>query len=217
MNDVDAETAAIHVVGFSVGDNQAMALQHSPDSFHVFRSESPVALAVKISEIELGLQPVKNSGDGAGHFATHKNFAPSGRFVIEENSVYSKKAVAFAGVYGHPVAVDFCASVRAARTKRGFVLRALIRLAVHFAAGRVVQPCGNSSFTDGVEQAGRSERGDVAGVFRDVETHADVTLRAEVINLIGGDAVKQLGEAAGVGKIREVHEEFRVAFVPVGE
>jgi hypothetical protein len=90
-------------------------------------------------------------------------------------------------------------------------------LAVHFAAGGVVKARGDSGFANGVEEARSSRGDDAAGVFRNIETDADMALGAEVLNLVWSDAVEQLGKAAGVGQIGEVHEEFRVVFVPVGE
>ena len=87
----------------------------------------------------------------------------------------------------------------------------------HFAAGGVVKPRGNSGFANGVEQARGAERGDISGVGGNVETDAHVALRAQVINFIRYNAVEQFGRAGRVRKIREMHEEFRVALVPVGE
>jgi hypothetical protein len=75
----------------------------------------------------------------------------------------------------------------------------------------------NSGFANGLEQARGAERSDISGVGGNVETDAHVALRAQVINFIRHNAVEQFGKAGRVRKIREMHEEFRVALVPVGE
>src|ERR1700722_2908422 len=120
--------------------------------------------------------------------------------MVEENSVYREQAVAFAGVDGHPVAVQLGAAVGAARMKRsGFILRTFVGLSVHFAAGGIVKTSGDSGFANGVEQARGSQGGDVAGVFWNVETDADMALGTQVINLVRGNAIEQLGKTTGVG------------------
>jgi hypothetical protein len=55
----------------------------------------------------------------------------------------------------------------------------------------------------------------VDGIFRNIEADSHVALRAEMIDFVRNDALEQLGKTTGVGQIREMHEEFRVAFVPI--
>jgi hypothetical protein len=85
----------------------------------------------------------------------------------------------------------------------------------HLAAGRVVKACRNTSLANGVQQAGRSQRRDVAGIFRNIEAHTHVALRAQVINFVRSDAVKQFGQACGIRQVGEMEEETGLAVAPI--
>ena len=193
-------------------------LQHHPHAFDIFGRVAPVALGFEIAEIELVLQAVANPRDSARDFAADENFAAPRGFVVEEDPVHGEQAVAVARVCGHPVAVELGAAVRAPRAEWSqLVLRALGCLAEDFAARGVVETRRNARLANGVKQARGAERRDVARIFGNIETHAHVALRAEVINFVGREAIEQLHEARGIGKVGKVEKQPRVAVVPVGK
>ena len=76
--------------------------------------------------------------------------------------------------------------------RRGFVLRRRSG-SEHFTARSLVEASGNAGAAESFKNPGRSEARDVARVLGEVEAHADVTLGAEMVDLVGFDVVDQVG------------------------
>jgi hypothetical protein len=85
----------------------------------------------------------------------------------------------------------------------------------HLATRRVVEARRNSSFANSVQQPRRAQRRDVAGIFRNIEAHADVALRAQVVDFVRRNAIQQFGQAGGIRKVGEMKEETDIAVVPI--
>src|SRR5437016_797512 len=80
------------------------------------------------------------------------------------------------------------AAIWAPWPKWGFLrLWQLLDQTKHFARGRLIKARANPGFPDGLQQSHRARCGDIAGVFRAVETHPDMALCRQVINLFGLD------------------------------
>ncbi len=74
---------------------------------------------------------------------------------------------------------------------------------------------GEASRADSVKKTQRAEAVDVGGVLRHFEGHLDVTLRAEVVHLIGVALLQNVDEVGGVRQVAVVQEEARLAAVLV--
>ena len=68
---------------------------------------------------------------------------------------------------------------------------------------------------DRFEQANGARAGDVGGVLGHVETHPDVALRAEVVDLVGLQAVDELVDRHRVRQVPVMQEHVRLAVVRV--
>ena len=161
--------------------------------------------------MQLVLLAAEDRADRARDLARHERRAAPRRLVVEEDPVDGVHAVRLAVVARDPVAEDLArrrtgcadgtASPRSAATSR--------HLAEHLARRRLVEAAVDALLADRVEQAQRAERVDVGGVLRDVEAHAHVALRAEVVDLVGPDRAHQLVQHRAVGEIAE--DELDVA------
>ncbi|OQC68231.1 MAG: hypothetical protein BWX48_00138 [Verrucomicrobia bacterium ADurb.Bin006] len=120
-------------------------------------------------------------------------------------------------IHRDPVGVDFGASVRAARIKRGrLALGCLDDLAVHLARRGLVKTRANPGLADGFEQAHGARGGDVGRVLGTVETDADMALGGEIVNFLGLDMPDQAGQSAGVAQIAVVQVQMRPSNVGIG-
>jgi hypothetical protein len=83
-------------------------------------------------------------------------------------------------------------------------------LPIHLGRGRLVEPAllDEAGLADGLEDADGAEADDVARVFRDVEGHAHVRLRAEVVYLVRLELVEKLHHLHRVGEVAVVKEEL---------
>ena len=127
------------------------------------------------------------------NFARHKSLASSWAFVVEENAVAGVESIAFAIVYRRPIGKNFRNPIGASRPEWClFGLRDFLRLAEHFAARSLVKSRANSGFTNRLQDSNRSDASHIGGVFGNVEADAHVALRAEMINFVRLQIVKQL-------------------------
>ena len=93
--------------------------------------------------------------------------------------------VALSVVYRDPVGIHFSRTIRAAGPERGFFgLGHFLHFAKHFRTGCLIEAGIDSSFSHCLKDTCGSKRGDIAGVFRNIEAHAHVALGAEVVNLL---------------------------------
>ena len=69
-------------------------LEHEPHRFDVVLGVAPVALRFEIAKKQLLLQPNFDARRRPRDLASHERFAPSRRFMIEQNAVDGEQAVA---------------------------------------------------------------------------------------------------------------------------
>jgi len=207
-------------MGFAGGDDIIVGgglLEHEPHGLDVFFGVAPVAFGVEVTEVEFGLESGADVGDGAGDFAGDEGLAASGGFVIEEDAVAGVEAVGFAVIDGDPIGVDLGAGVGAAGVEGGdFGLGHFADSAEHFAGGGLVEAGLDAGFADGLEQADGAGGGDVGGIFRAVETDADVALGGEVVDFLRLDSSDQAGEGAGVAQVAVVKFEWGIGDMGIG-
>jgi hypothetical protein len=60
-----------------------LLLQHKPHSFDIVASETPVALGVEVSQVDLVLKTLADSAYGPSDFTGDESFAPTGTLMIE--------------------------------------------------------------------------------------------------------------------------------------
>jgi hypothetical protein len=206
-------------VGFTGGDDEIVGggeLEHLPHGLDIIAGVSPVAFGVQISQVEFFLEAFFDAGCGAGDFSCDEGFTAAGAFVVEEDSVAGKHAVAFAVVDGLPEAIDFRAGVGAARIEGGcFGLGRFDDFAVHFGAGSLVEADGQSGVADGFEEIHGSEGVDSHGINGLVEADADVGLGAEVVDFIRFYSREDFAEAGAIDKIAVMEEETGVGVVAI--
>src|SRR5882724_7988930 len=124
--------------------------------------------------------------------------------MVKHDAVARTEAVTFAVVNGGPVCKHFGYAVRAAWPERRLLsLRRLLGLAENFAARRLIKTRTQSDFADCFQNANGPDASDIGSVLRNIEAHAHVALRAQMIDLVRLQFVKKL------------HKIHRVAEVPV--
>jgi hypothetical protein len=121
-------------------------------------------LGFHVAQAEFFLMAVIDSGDGSGDFAGGEFEAAAGAFVVEADAGTGVEVVALAVVDRYPVAVDFGNAVGAARVEGGFFgLGDLADFAEHFAGAGLIKANAGVYKADGVEEAGNTEGGYIAG------------------------------------------------------
>ena len=131
--------------------------------------------------------------------------------MVEEDAVAGIHAVGLAVIDGDPVGVELGHGVGAARVEgRRLALRHFLHQAVELRGRGLVEArlAPEPEEADGLEQAQRSQRIDVGGVFRRLEAHRDMGLGAEVVDLVGLDVADDPGERRAVGQVAVVQAEL---------
>ena len=91
-----------------------------------------------------------------------------------------------------------------------------LRLAVHLAAGGLVEARAQSHFADRFQNADRADGGDVRSVFRNFETDAHVALRGQMINFVRLQLVQEFNEVDRITKVAHVQKKPHAVDVGVG-
>ena len=112
--------------------------------------------------------------------------------MVEQDAIAREQAIALAIIHRHPMSVQLSCSIRTARLERRVLVLRAFRITVHLAAGGLVELGLHTRFSNRFEQPHCSKRGDLARVFRYVEAHPDMTLRAEVVDFIRSDGADDL-------------------------
>src|SRR6202008_1752394 len=154
-------------VGFACAEHHVASralLKHLPDGFDVFGSIPPVTFSVEVSKEKLALFVRQNRRDAAADFARDKCFSAARALVVEQDAVAREELVPLAINARHPIGIDFCRGIRAARLEWGrFALRRR-RGAKHFRTRSLVKPCLASAAANGLEKPCGSRTGDVTGI-----------------------------------------------------
>src|SRR6266404_7263828 len=135
--------------------------------------------------------------------------------MIEQDSIAGKQAMSLSIVHRHPMSIELRRSIRTAGIERScFVLR-WRRRPEHLAARSVVKLCLNTCFADRFQYPDGPESGDVACILGYIEADAHMTLRAEMIDLIGLDRSDNPVEGAAVVEISVDQVEPWILFMRV--
>src|SRR5207245_4577718 len=103
-----------------------------------------------------------NGCDCARNFATDKSFSASRAFMVKHDAVARAETVALAIIHGCPIRKNLGYTIRAARPKRCLlVLRHLLGLTEHFAAGCLKKTGTQSRFTDCFQDPDRADAGNI--------------------------------------------------------
>jgi hypothetical protein len=81
------------------------------------------------------------------------------------------------------------AGIGAARVEGGGLRLGRRRGTEHLTGGGLVKAAIQAGAVDGFQQAKGAHADRIAGILGDLETHLDVTLGAEIVDLIGPDVV----------------------------
>lgn len=163
--------------------------------------------------MEMGLQTRLDPGHPTGDLPGHEGLAAARGLVVEENPVYREHPVRLTVVDGRPVRIHLGDAVRAPRVERRLlVLRRRCR-AEHLRRRRLIDPGVDTARADGLQQPDGSETGDVTGVQRGVERHADMRLRTQVVDLVRPDVAQQIHQSDPVGEVGVVQDERTVVLL----
>ena len=128
--------------------------------------------------------------------------------MVEEDAVRGVHAAALAVVHGDPVGIHLRGTAGAAGPEGGSLgLGNFLHLPIHLGAGGLVETGFDAGLAHGFKDARGAETGDVARVFRDVEAHAHVALRAEMVDLVGFEVVDEFHEIHRVGEVAIVEKK----------
>ena len=187
-------------------------LHHKPHAFHVFRSESPVPLRVKVPKVQVLVLFRQESCNAPGDLTGHECFTPAWGFMVEQDPVAGKHLVAIAVIFRHPVGIQLGAGVRTPWLEMClFVLRWRCRT-VQFTARRLVKFYFVVATSCGFEDPGGTKACNITRIFRSVETDPDMALGTQVIDLNGPDIVHDRRKLFRIRQITIVKEDlcFRV-------
>src|SRR5262249_50075337 len=152
----------------------------------VLGSISPIALCIKIADLEYGLVSQLDSSGGKRDFPGDERLPAPGGLMIEENTVAGEEIIGFPVIDDNPVTIELRDSIGTARVERGLLgLRDLPDAAKKLACRRLVKFRFHPRLTDRVEESQRAHRVDLSRIFGHIERHFDVTLGGKIVNLIG--------------------------------
>ena len=138
--------------------------------------------------------------------------------MVEEDAVAGVHVVGLAVVDGDPVGVELGHRVGAARVKRrGLALRRLPHQTVEFRGRGLVEArfLLQAEKADRLEQAQGTHGDHVGGVFRRLETHRHMALRAQVVDLVRLHLVNDAGEVGRIGEIAVMEHELLLRHVRI--
>ena len=210
-----------HAVLLAGGNDEVLRLrllQHEPLHAHVVLGVAPVAQGVEVAHVEAVFQALADVGQAARDLAGDEGFAAARAFVVEQDAVTGVQAIGLAVVDGDPVGVELGHAVGAARVEGGgFALRGFAHQAIELAGTGLVEAglALQAQDANGLQQAQGAQGVDVGGVFRRLENHGHVALRAEVVDLVGLGFLHDADQIAGVGEVAVVQLEAGVFDVRV--
>ncbi len=106
---------------------------------------------------------------------------------------------------GAPVSVCFGCAVRTARIEwSGFSLWRFEYTAKHLRTASLIELTDQTAIPNCFQYSYGTKSGDITCVFRQVKTHAHMTLRSKVINFVGFNPIDQPGEVAAVNHVSKM-------------
>src|SRR5712692_131429 len=190
-------------------------LQYHPHALNVVGSVAPIAPRLQVAQVQLVFYSALDSRHSASYFSRDERLSAARGLVVEQDTAASKQLVALAIVNRDLVRESLRAGVRTAWPEgSGFVLRRR-RRTEHFARRCLIEPRFQTDVADRLEHAEGTVSRDVTGVLRHIETHAHVTLRGEIVNLVGLYFVKQAPKAGRIREIAQMEKKATVLLMPV--
>lgn len=120
-----------------------LVLQNQPHALDVILRIAPVAQRGEVSEVELVLLALGDTGRREGNLARHEGLAAALRLVVEQDARAAEHVVGLAVLLDNPVAVELCHGIGAVGVKRGLlVLRDLLHLAVELRGRSLIDAAG---------------------------------------------------------------------------
>ena len=138
--------------------------------------------------------------------------------MVEQNARAGVDAVTLAVIDRDPVGVELGDAIGAAGIEgSGFLLGDLLHQAVQLASAGLVDAgfLGEAQHPHGLENAQRTQRITVGGVFRCLEAHRHMALGAQVVDLIGLHLLDDPDQVGAVGEVAVVEHQARIALVRV--
>src|SRR6266480_6911380 len=155
-----------------------------------------------------------NRSDRPRDFAGDEGFAAPRTFMVEHDTVAGTKTVAFPIIDRRPIRKHLCHTVRTSRPERRLlVLRRLLDLTEHFAARSLKKTGTQAGFADCFQNADRAHARDVGSVLRNIEAHANVALRAQMIDLVRLQFVKKLHKIHRVAEVSVMQKQSHTVYV----
>lgn len=205
-------------VGLSRADHivvRLVLLQHPPHRLDVFRRIAPVPPCVQVSQIERILFSGQDVGDRPADLAAYKGFTPPWTLVVKQNAITGKQVIAFSIVDRHPIGIEFGCRVRASGSERGGFVLGRRGAPEHLGARRLIEAGRQPAAVNRVQDARGAEARIVAGVFGHLETHLDMGLRAQMVDLVRPDVVNQVCKLLHAGEVSIMEEQPRVRVMEV--
>ena len=162
----------MHFTGGNDKIFRSLVLQDQPHTFHVIFGISPVTAGIQISQIQLVLESLFDTGSSQGDFAGHESLSAPFTLVVEQDTVHGKHPVALAVILGNPESVLLGHSVRRTRIERcRFLLRNFLHLSEQFRGRSLIYPASlfQTADTHSLQQAECSHSIRFSRIFRHVE------------------------------------------------
>src|ERR1035437_8792416 len=168
---------------------RCILLEHEPHGADIVWGVAPIAASVQVAKVKLIDNAVFDSGDGPGNLARYEGLAAARRLMVEENAAGSVETVALPVIDRKGVGEELGAGIRTAGVEDGALGLGRRGRAEHFARGCLVEAAAQTGAVDGLQQAKRAHADRIAGILGDLEADLDVTLGAEVVDLVGPDVI----------------------------
>ena len=139
--------------------------------------------------------------------------------MVKENSVACEHIVGFSVIYGDPVRIQLCRTVRTLGIERRlFALRRRLRDSSEQLGSRsLIEAAGSAVDTDRLQQLESTYPGSLRRILRHLEGHAYVRLRRQIIYLCRADLCDQAHQIARICRICKVHEKLYFIIIGMNE
>jgi hypothetical protein len=180
---------------------------------------APVALRIKVAEVQTRLLAEADVCDGTGNLARHKGASTTGALMVEEDTIACVHVVCLTIIFGNPKCIQLCDAIRAARIERSvLVLRDRLYESVKLGSRRLIEPhvVLEATGAHGIEQTQGTEGIDIACILCHLEGDFDMRLRAEIVNLGRFDLRDDVYKVGAIRQVSVVELELVPACILAG-
>ena len=185
-------------------------LQHQPLHLDVIPGVAPVPQSAQIAEVNAVLQPERYASEGAGDLAGNEGLAAHRAFVVEQDAVAGVHAVGLPVVHRDPVRIQLGHGVGATGVERcRFALRCFLDQSVKLTGAGLIEArlFLQPEDADRLQQAQRAQAVGVGRVLGRIEADRHMTLRSQVVDLVGLHLLHDADQVRRVGHITIVEDE----------